>query len=61
MCGTPIRAALERPEAEGPVAVSRRQGIAACEPFLDEIAEHLEIRLPLPRHVLESLAPRLAK
>lgn len=60
MSKTPIRAALERLEGEGYVRVSPRQGIVVREPSLREIADQFEIRLALERHVLESLAGKLA-
>jgi DNA-binding GntR family transcriptional regulator len=56
MSKTPIRAALERLEAEGYVAVSARQGIVVREPALREVAEQFELRLALEGYVLRRLA-----
>ena len=60
MSKTPIRAALERLEGEDYVRISPRQGIVVREPSVREIADQFEIRLALERHVLKSLAGKLA-
>jgi DNA-binding GntR family transcriptional regulator len=59
MSKTPIRAALERLEAEHYVSITPRQGIVIREPSLREITDQFEIRFVLERHVLESLAGKL--
>jgi DNA-binding GntR family transcriptional regulator len=59
MSKTPIRAALERLEAEEFVSVSPQQGIVVREPSIREIADQFELRLALEGHVLRSLAGRL--
>jgi DNA-binding GntR family transcriptional regulator len=60
MSKTPIRAALERLEGEGFVAVSARQGIVVREPALREIADQFQLRLALERFVLERVAGSLS-
>lgn len=59
MSKTPIKAALERLEAEGFVAVSPQQGIVVCALSVHEIADQFEIRLALESFVLRSLAGSL--
>ena len=59
MSKTPIRAALERLEAEGFVSVSPKQGILVRELSLQEIADQFEIRAALEAFVLRRLAGKL--
>jgi DNA-binding GntR family transcriptional regulator len=56
MSKTPVRAALERVEAEGYVTVSPQQGIVVRELSLREIKEHFEIRMALETHIVRRLA-----
>jgi DNA-binding GntR family transcriptional regulator len=59
MSKTPIRAALERLEQEGFVAVSPQQGIIVRELSLQEIADHFELRGALETFVARKIAGRL--
>lgn len=59
MSKTPIKAALERLEAEGLIAVSPQQGIVVRELSLHEIADQYEIRAALESFTLKALAGRL--
>ena len=59
MSKTPIKAALERLEAEGYVTVSPQQGIVVRELSIREIADQYEIRAALESFVLRTLAGRL--
>src|SRR5262249_16673482 len=59
MSKTPIKAALERLEAEGYVAVSPQQGIVVRELTVHEIADQYEIRAALEAYVLRALAGKL--
>ncbi len=59
MSKTPIKAALERLEAEGFVAVSPQQGIVVRDLSVHEIADQFEIRLALESFVLRSMAGKL--
>src|SRR5262249_14147619 len=59
MSKTPIKAALEKLEAEGFIAVSPQQGIVVRDLSIDEIADQFEIRLALESFVARSLAGRL--
>jgi DNA-binding GntR family transcriptional regulator len=59
MSKTPIRAALERLEAEGFIAVSPQQGIVVRELSLAEISDHLEIRMAIEPFVVRRIAGRL--
>jgi DNA-binding GntR family transcriptional regulator len=59
MSKTPIKAALERLEAEGYVAVSPQQGIVVRALTVQEIADLYEIRAALEAYVLRALAGRL--
>ncbi len=59
MSKTPVKAALERLEAEGFVAVSPQQGIVVRDLSIHEIADQFEIRLALESFVLRSLAGKL--
>ena len=56
MSKTPIKAALERLEAEGFIAVSPQQGIIVRDLSIHEIADLFEIRLALESFVLGSIA-----
>ena len=59
MSKTPVKAALERLEMEGFIAVSPQQGIVVRELSVHEVAEQFEIRLTLESHVLRSVAGQL--
>lgn len=59
MSKTPVKAALERLESEGFVAVSPQQGIVVLDVSVHEIADQFEIRLALETFVLRSVAGRL--
>jgi DNA-binding GntR family transcriptional regulator len=59
MSKTPIKAALERLEADGFIAVSPQQGIVVRELTVREIADQYEIRSALEAFVLRSVAGRL--
>lgn len=59
MSKTPVKAALERLEMEGFIAVSPQQGIVVRELSVHEVADQFEIRLALECHVLRSIAGRL--
>jgi DNA-binding GntR family transcriptional regulator len=59
MSKTPIRAALERLEAEGYVPVSARRGALVRELSVRDIVELFEIRTALETYVLEALAGRV--
>lgn len=59
MSKTPVKAALERLEAEGFVSVSPQQGIVIRELSVHEIADQYEIRLALEGYVLRALAGRI--
>jgi DNA-binding GntR family transcriptional regulator len=59
MSKTPVKAALERLEAEGFVTVSPQQGIIVRELSPEEIADQYEIRVALETHVLRSVAGKL--
>ncbi len=60
MSKTPVKAALERLEAEGFIAVSPQQGIVVRDLSVHEIADQFEIRLALESFVLRSLTGRLS-
>ena len=60
MSKTPIKAALERLEAEGLIAVSPQQGIVVREMSLQEIADQYEIRAALESFTMKTLAGRLS-
>lgn len=60
MSKTPIRAALERLQAEDYITVSPRQGIVVREPSIREISEQYEVRLVLECYVLKALAGTLS-
>jgi DNA-binding GntR family transcriptional regulator len=59
MSKTPVKAALERLESEGFIAVSPQQGIVVRELSLQEIADQYEIRAALESYTLCTLAGRL--
>jgi DNA-binding GntR family transcriptional regulator len=59
MSKTPVRAALERLEAEGFVTVSPQQGVIIRDLTVHEIADHYEIRAALETYVVRALAGRL--
>jgi DNA-binding GntR family transcriptional regulator len=61
MSQTPIRAAVDRLEAEGLLAVSPQQGIVVRDLSIHEIADQFEIRFLLGPFVLRHLAGRLTK
>lgn len=59
MSKTPIKAALERLQVEGLIAVSPQRGIVVRELSIGEICDLYEIRAALEGHVLRSLAGNL--
>jgi DNA-binding GntR family transcriptional regulator len=59
MSKTPVKAALERLEAEGFITVSPQQGIVVRELSVGEIADQYEIRAALESYTLRTLAGRL--
>ncbi|MCA9121705.1 MAG: GntR family transcriptional regulator [Planctomycetaceae bacterium] len=59
MSKTPVKAALQRLESEGFIAVSPQQGIVVRELSIHEIADQFEIRLALESHVLRMVAGKL--
>lgn len=59
MSKTPVKAALERLEAEGFIGVSPQQGIVVQDLSLEEIADHFEFRELLEPHVVRRVAGRL--
>lgn len=59
MSKTPVKAALQRLESEGFIAVSPQQGIIVRDLSIHEIADQFEIRLALESHVLRSVAGKL--
>jgi DNA-binding GntR family transcriptional regulator len=59
MSKTPVKAALERLEAEGFIAVSPQQGIVVRELSVHEIADNYEIRYVLESYSLRSMAGKL--
>ncbi len=60
MSKTPVKAALERLESEGFIAVSPQQGIVVRELSVHEIADQFEIRLALESFVLRSVSGKLS-
>jgi DNA-binding GntR family transcriptional regulator len=60
MSKTPVKAALERLEAEGFVAVSPQQGIVVRDLSIHEIADQFEIRMALESFVLRNIAGKLS-
>jgi DNA-binding GntR family transcriptional regulator len=61
MSKTPVKAALERLESEGFIAVSPQQGIVVRELTIDEIVDQYEIRAALESYVLRTVAGRLTE
>lgn len=61
MSKTPVKAALERLELEGFIAVSPQQGIIVRELSLAEIADLYEIRAALEGYVLRTIAGRITR
>jgi DNA-binding GntR family transcriptional regulator len=59
MSKTPIKAALERLEAEGYLSVSPQQGIVVREMSVREIADQYEIRAALESYTVRALAGKL--
>jgi DNA-binding GntR family transcriptional regulator len=59
MSQTPVRAALEKLQIEGLVAISPQQGIVVCEISIHDIADQFEIREALEVFVVRQLAGRL--
>lgn len=59
MSKTPVRAALERLEAEGLVTISPQQGIIIRDLTVHEIADQYEIRAALEGYVARTLAGKL--
>jgi DNA-binding GntR family transcriptional regulator len=59
MSKTPVRAALERLEAEGFVTISPQQGVIIRDLSVHEIADHYEIRVALETYVVRTVAGRL--
>src|SRR5262249_10233052 len=60
MSKTPVKAALDRLEAEGFITVSPQQGSVVRELPVQEIADQYEIRAALESYTLRTLAGRLA-
>lgn len=61
MSKTPIRAALERLEAEGFVATSPRQGAVVRDLSIGEVVDLFDLRFALEPFVVRHLAGRLGK
>jgi DNA-binding GntR family transcriptional regulator len=61
MSKTPVKAALERLEAEGFISVSPQQGIVVRELSVHEIADQYEIRAALESYTLRTLAGKLSQ
>lgn len=59
MSNTPVRAALERLEAEGYIAISPQQGIVVRELSIQEIIDHYELREVLEAYAVRKLAGHL--
>ena len=59
MSSTPVRAALERLEAEGFIAISPQQGIVVRELTIQEIIDHYEVREALETYVIRRISGRL--
>ncbi len=59
MSKTPVRAALERLDQEGFIAVSPQQGIVVRDLSLREVREHYDIRIALETFIVRSLAGNL--
>jgi DNA-binding GntR family transcriptional regulator len=61
MSKTPVKAALERLQQEGFVAISPQQGIVVRDLSVQEIADQYELCEALESYILRALAGRLAK
>ncbi|HZN36296.1 MAG TPA: GntR family transcriptional regulator [Pirellulaceae bacterium] len=59
MSKTPVKAALERLQFEGLIAISPQQGIVVRDLAIQEIADQYEIRVALETFILRSLAGKL--
>src|SRR5262245_24354470 len=59
MSKTPVKAALERLQFEGLIAISPQQGIVVRDLAIQEIADQYEIRVALETYILRSLAGKL--
>lgn len=59
MSKTPVKAALERLESEGFIAVSPQQGIVVRELSVHEIADQYEIRAALESYALRTISGKL--
>lgn len=59
MSKTPVKAALERLEAEGFISVAPQQGIVVRELSIEEIADHFELRLALETYIVRAIAGKL--
>src|SRR5262252_182499 len=61
MSKTPVKAALERLESEGFIAVSPQQGIVVRELSVQEIADQYEIRAALESYAVRTIAGQLTE
>ena len=59
MSSTPVRAVLERLEAEGFITISPQQGIVVRELSIQEIIDHYELREVLEPYAVRKLAGHL--
>jgi DNA-binding GntR family transcriptional regulator len=59
MSNTPVRAALERLEAEGFIAISPQQGILVRQLTIQEIIDHYEVREALETYVIRRVSGHL--
>lgn len=59
MSKTPVRAALERLEAEGFVAISPQQGVVVRDLTVHEIADQYETRAALETYIVRTMAGKL--
>jgi DNA-binding GntR family transcriptional regulator len=59
MSKTPVRAALERLEAEGLITISPQQGIIVRDLTVHEIADQYEIRAALETYIVRAIAGKL--
>jgi DNA-binding GntR family transcriptional regulator len=59
MSKTPVRAALERLEAEGLITISPQQGIIVRDLTIHEIADQYEIRAALETYIVRTVAGKL--
>jgi DNA-binding GntR family transcriptional regulator len=60
MSQTPVRAALEKLQIEGLVAISPQQGVVVCELSVHDIADQFEYREAVEVFVVRHIAGRLA-